>query len=63
MAEQGYVSDESELGKVYYPKKGIMREAEVTVKRMEYPWITCLEVEGMKIVKSELLHTFAEFLD
>ena len=54
MAEKGYRTEESELGKVYYPCKGIWREETVTVKRMEYPWITRMEVEGMKVNKAEL---------
>ena len=54
MLAKGYAVDESELGRVYYPAKGIQREEVVVVKRMEYPWITCLEVEGIKIDKSEL---------
>ena len=55
MLEKGYLVEESELGKVYYPSRGITREETVTVKRMEYPWITRTEVEGMKVNKQELI--------
>ena len=51
MKEKGYDCDESELGKVYYPNQGIELEEEIIVKRMEYPWITCFEVEGITIKK------------
>ena len=51
MLAKGYVCDESELGKVYYPDHGIVISDEVVVKYVEYPWITCFEVEGIKIEK------------
>lgn len=51
MLEQGYIFKQSELGKVYYPKEGITLEAVVEVKYVEYPWITCFEVEGIEILK------------
>lgn len=50
MKEKGYDFDESELGIVYYPDHGIELAEEVIVKYVEYPWITCFEVEGVKIV-------------
>lgn len=51
MREKGYDCDESELGKVYYPDHGIEFDEEVIVKYVEYPWITCFEVDGIKIKK------------
>ena len=51
MLEQGYIFQQSEFGKVYYPKDGIALEAVVEVKYVEYPWITCFEVEGIEILK------------
>ena len=51
MLEQGYVFQQSELGKVYYPKEGITLEENIEVKYVEYPWITCFEIEGIKILK------------
>ena len=53
MLEEGYISDKSELGKVYYPSEGIRTLEQVTVKYVEYPWITCFEVEGIEILKTE----------
>lgn len=51
MLEKGYVADESELGNVYYPKEGIIIPGQITVRYVEYPWITCFEVEGIEIKK------------
>ena len=50
MLKQGYVFQQSELGKVYYPKEGIVVGEQVEVKYVEYPWITCFEVEGIEIL-------------
>lgn len=51
MLEKGYVADESELGNVYYPKAGVIISGQITVRYIEYPWITCFEVEGIEIKK------------
>ncbi len=55
MKEEGYAVEESELGKVYYPAKGLSFEENAEIRRMEYPWITCLEVVGVIIHKEELI--------
>lgn len=49
MKEKGYAVDQSELGNVYYPEKGVIRDEKVSVNYVEYPWITCFEVEGFNI--------------
>lgn len=51
MAEKGYESDCSEVGNVYYPREGIRILDGIAVNYVEYPWITCFEVEGIEIVK------------
>ncbi|BDF33217.1 hypothetical protein CE91St62_12820 [Lachnospiraceae bacterium] len=51
MLEKGYDVDESELGNVYYPKEGIIIPGQIMVRYVEYPWITCFEVEGIEIKK------------
>ena len=51
MFEKGYVLDESVLGKVYYPKDGIRIVDDIVVKYVDYPWISCFEVEGIEILK------------
>lgn len=53
MREKGYTADQSELGNVYYPAEGVSREETVSVNYVEYPWITCFEVEGLSIVKDK----------
>jgi len=53
MLEKGYLLDESVLGKVYYPKEGIRIPDIITVKYVDYPWISCFEVEGIEILKSK----------
>lgn len=51
MLVNGYVSEKSEFGNVYYPKEGIMVSEKIEVKYVEYPWITCFEVTGIDILK------------
>lgn len=51
MQESGYVFENSELGKVYYPKEGIKVSKVIEIKYVEYPWITCFEVDGIQIEK------------
>lgn len=53
MLEKGYVLDESVLGKVYYPKEGIRIQDKIIVKYVDYPWISCFEVEGIEILKTD----------
>ena len=55
MRGAGNLVEETELGKVYYPSKGLSFAEDAVIKRMEYPWLTCLEVEGAIINKEELL--------
>ena len=51
MLEKGYVLDESVLGKVYYPGEGIRIPDKIIVKYVDYPWISCFEVEGIEFKK------------
>ena len=53
MLEKGYVLDKSVLGKVYYPKEGICILEKIIVKYVDYPWISCFEVEGIEILKEK----------
>ena len=53
MIKEGYNFQCSELGKVYYPKEGIIIGEYITVKYVEYPWITCFEVEGIEILNKK----------
>lgn len=53
MLEKGYEADQSELGNVYYPREGILIPDHIAVKYVEYPWVTCFEVEGIEIIREE----------
>ena len=45
---QGYVSDESVLGRVYYPKEGVELDGQIAVRYMDYPWISTFEIDGIR---------------
>lgn len=47
-SEQGYTWDESVLGRVYYPDKGVEIDGQIVVRYMEYPWISTFEVDGIR---------------
>lgn len=49
MAEEGYLFEKSEFGNVYYPEEGVAVQEIIIIKYVEYPWITCFEVEGVEI--------------
>lgn len=53
MVEKSYQVDKSELGNVYYPQEGVRILENISVNYMQYPWISCFEVEGIEIVKKE----------
>ena len=53
MLAKGYQWEQSELGKVYYPSEGVVFADKICVTYMEYPWISCFEVEGVEIEKKE----------
>lgn len=53
MLEKGYVREQSELGDVYYPSEGINIPDKIIVKYVDYPWISCFEVEGIEILKKD----------
>lgn len=51
MCKSGYLYEKSEFGNVYYPNKGIKISETIEIKYVEYPWITCFEVDGIEIEK------------
>lgn len=53
MEEKGYHADQSEMGNVYYPREGIRIPGDISVNYMDYPWISCFEVEGIEIIKDK----------
>lgn len=50
-AKEDYVCDRSPLGMVYYKNDLIEVTGEVEVNYVEYPWISCFEVEGLRLKK------------
>ena len=51
LTEQGYIFDNSILGKVYYKPEGIEVCGQIHVNYMEYPWLSCFETEGIRMKK------------
>lgn len=51
MTGEGYFQDTSVLGNVYYKTDGVEINGQIEVNYMEYPWISCFEVAGIKIDK------------
>lgn len=49
----GYICDESVLGRVYYPAEGVEICGQPTVRYMEYPWISAFETEGIVAKQTE----------
>lgn len=47
---QGYICDESVMGKVYYPAEGVEIDGEIMIRYMEYPWISTFETDGIRAV-------------
>lgn len=52
MLADGYLALTSPLGYVYYKPEGVCIDGDISINYMEYPWITCFEVEGIVIEKS-----------
>lgn len=50
---QGYICDESMIGRVYYPKEGVKLEGQIAVRYMEYPWINTFETDGIRAVSAD----------
>ena len=51
MLAKGYQVEQSDLGKVYYPTEGVEIPDQIVINYVEYPWITCFEVEGVEIAE------------
>ena len=48
------------MGNVYYPREGIKIPDHIIVKYVEYPWVTCFEVEGIEIIKEAIQQDIKE---
>ena len=52
-AGQGYVYDESMIGRVYYPEEGVELDGQIAVRYMKYPWISTFETDGIRAVTAD----------
>lgn len=52
MLAQGYVCVASPLGNVYYLPDEVVVDGDISINYMEYPWITCFEVNGLTVSRS-----------
>lgn len=62
---ENYRVDSSELGKVYYPKSGVIQTGEIAVIYDVKPWMSSFKVEGLKPdpeLKIQTLKTPEEFV-
>ena len=50
MLGKGYLSDDSEIGKVYYPSKGVICDDEIEVLYERKPWLEAFRVVGIRPV-------------
>ena len=59
-AGQGYVCDESMIGRVYYPEEGVELDGQIAVRYMKYPWISTFETDGIRAVTADNENTSQE---
>lgn len=45
--ERGYRVEESELGKVYYPKRNAVKVGKIGIRYEEKPWLSSFEIDGL----------------
>ena len=50
MLDKGYLSDDSEIGKVYYPANGVICDDEIEVLYERKPWLEAFRVVGIRPV-------------
>ncbi len=49
--ERGYRVEESELGKVYYPKRKVVKVGKIGIRYEERPWLSSFEIDGLRPAK------------
>lgn len=49
--ERGYRVEESELGKVYYPKRNAVKVGKIGIRYEERPWLSSFEIDGLRPAK------------
>ena len=50
--ERGYRVEESELGKVYYPKRSAVKVGKIGIRYEEKPWLSSFEIDGLRPAKA-----------
>ena len=50
--ERGYRVENSELGKVYYPKRSAVKIGKIGIRYEEKPWLSSFEIDGLRPAKS-----------
>lgn len=51
--ERGYRVEESELGKVYYPKRNAVKVGKIGIRYEERPWLSSFEIDGLRPAKPQ----------
>jgi len=46
--DEGYIVDESRIGRVYYPGENVEVTGDISVEYIVQPWISSFVVEGLK---------------
>jgi len=49
--ERGYRVEESELGKVYYPRRKVVKVGNIGIRYEEKPWLSSFEIDGLRPAK------------
>lgn len=49
--ERGYRVEESELGKVYYPKRTAVKVGKIGIRYEQKPWLSSFEIDGLRPAK------------
>ena len=50
--ERGYRVEESELGKVYYPRRKVVKVGNIGIRYEEKPWLSSFEIDGLRPAKA-----------
>lgn len=49
---KGYRMEESPLGKVFYPQKGVVKTGKIAIRYEIKPWLSAFEIDGLRPVKA-----------
>lgn len=48
---KGYKMEESPLGKVFYPGKGVVKKGKIVIRYEIKPWLSAFEIDGLRPAK------------